>query len=347
MSMRALGAAAATAVVFGSVLVTPSAARTPDGGACSSSVAIDGYSDALDKTEFQGVFVGNLSALATDAGGRTLALSDRSQLFSLDADSLRPRGVVRLADESGEGLDAEGLAVNRDGTRLVASESEPSIRQYRRNGALAASLPVPDALRVAPVGRAVENQTFEGLTLKPGGRTLVAAMEGPLGGDGAGIVRLQTWSRDDRTRDFQLAAQYGYRTDADLGVSETAATPDGRLLVLERGFTAGVGNTVRLYLADTRRATDVSDVEHLSGQEGVDLVHKTLLADLVDCPSLGAPAKQPQPNPLLDNIEAMAVTGRTSDGGLCLLLASDDNENAKQITRFYHLTVRTPAQLDR
>ena len=84
--------------------------------------------------------------------------------------------------------------------------------------------------------------------------------------------------------------------------------------MLERGFTAGVGNTVRLYAADPRGATDTGGVDVLTGQDGdgVRLVRKTLLADLVNCPSLGATAKQPQPNPLLDNIEGMAVTGRAA-----------------------------------
>ncbi|MDQ0930622.1 hypothetical protein QFZ49_000529 [Streptomyces turgidiscabies] len=140
---------------------------------------------------------------------------------------------------------------------------------------------------------------------------------------------------------FVLGAQYAYRTDTGLGVPEVAATPDGRLLVLERGFTAGVGNTVRLYLADPRHATDTSGVENLTGQEGVRLVRKSLLADLVNCPSLGATAKQPQPNPLLDNIEGMVVTGR-SCGALHVVLVSDDNQNAVQTTRFYFLKVRTP-----
>ena len=138
-----------------------------------------------------------------------------------------------------------------------------------------------------------------------------------------------------------------------LGVVEVAGLPGGRLLVLERGFTAGVGNTVRLYAADTRRATDTAGVAVLTGQEddragdgtghggGVRLVRKTLLADLVNCPFLGASAKQPQPNPLLDNIEGMTVTGAARTGGrLEVLLVSDDNQNAVQTTRLYALRVR-------
>ncbi|MFG2132278.1 esterase-like activity of phytase family protein [Streptomyces sp. NPDC048751] len=314
------------------------AAATPGDHTCSPFVSIDRFSDALDKTTYDGTFVGNLSALALDRNGSLAALSDRSALFDLDARTLAPRSVAALADENGTGLDSEGLVVDRDGTRLITSETEPSIRRYSRDGRILDRLPVPDALRVAPAGRAQSNGTFEGLTLLPGGHTLLASMEYALSGDTAGIVRFQTWRR---TYDghFRLGPQYAYRTDTGLGVPEVQATPDGRLLVLERGFTAGVGNTVRLYLADPRHATDTSGIENLTGQAGVRLIKKTPLADIADCPTLGATAKQPQPNPLLDNIEGMVITGQ-SRGRLKVLLVSDDNQNAAQTTRFYYLRVR-------
>ncbi|MEU6317578.1 esterase-like activity of phytase family protein [Streptomyces sp. NPDC047009] len=331
-------AAAAWPAAAGPAAVTSAATGTA-AHACSSTVDIKGFSDALDKTTYEGTFVGNFSALSIDSDGRIAALSDRSSLFTLDRKTFAPTSVVNLADENGAALDSEGLVVDRDGTRLVTSETEPSVRRYSRDGKILDRLPVPDSLRVAPAGRATSNQTFEGLTLLPGGHRLLAGMEGSLSGDTAGIVRFQTWTRHGRH--FALAAQYGYRADAGLGVSETTATPDGRLLVLERGFTAGYGNTVRLYLADLRHATDTSGIENLTGRTGVRLVKKTLLADIVNCPSPGATAKQPQPNPLLDNIEGMTITG-ASHGRLNVLLVSDDNQNAAQITRLYSLRVRLP-----
>ncbi|MEU9961526.1 esterase-like activity of phytase family protein [Streptomyces sp. NPDC050982] len=337
MRLRPLLATVTAALAAAACLTAAAPANAQRGNACSPSVSIESFSDALDKTTYEGTFVGNFSALAVDRDGGIAAVSDRSALFTLDRRTLRPASVVPLADETGAALDSEGLAVDRDGTRLVASETEPSVRRYARDGRILDRLPVPDALRVAPAGRATSNQTFEGLTFLPGRRTLLAGMEGSLAGDTTGIVRFQTWER--QRGHFALDAQYGYRTDTGLNVSETTATPDGRLLVLERGFTAGVGNTVRLYLADLRRATDTSGIDNLTGQSGVRLARKTLLADLVNCPSLGAQAKQPQPNPLLDNIEGLAVTGG-GHGRLNLLLVSDDNQNPVQITRFYSLRIR-------
>ncbi|GHB09240.1 lipoprotein [Streptomyces thermoviolaceus subsp. thermoviolaceus] len=352
MRLTTVIAAAAALVVAGSLTAAGPAAAGTDAAAtshlrqsagrpahaCSPSASLDRFSDALDKTTYQGTYVGNLSALAVDRDGSLLALDDRSSLFSLGARTLRPQRVVRLADEQGAELDSEGLAVDRDGTRLITSETEPSVRRYTPDGKLLDRLPVPDALRVAPAGRATANQTFEGLTLLLGGHALLASMENALSGDSPDLVRFQTWTRTAGGH-WRLGAQYAYRVDAGLGVPEVQATPDGRLLVLERGFTEGVGNTVRLYLADPRHASDTRRVENLTGQPGVRLIRKTLLADIADCPSLGATAKQPQPNPLLDNIEGMAVTGR--DGNrLKVLLVSDDNQNDAQTTRFYHLRVR-------
>jgi hypothetical protein len=337
------GLAAATCLTAAgpaTAVSTSSTTNSRTSNACSSSVSIDRFSDTLDKTTYDGTFVGNFSALAVDKDGSLAALEDRSSLFDLDAKTLQPKSAVHLADENGADLDSEGLVIDGDGTRLITSETEPSIRRYSRDGKILDRLPVPSSLLVAPAGRAVSNQTFEGLTLLPGGHTLLASMEYPIAGDTSGAVRFQTWTRT-KGNHFELAAQYAYKPDATfLGVPEVQALPDGRLLVLERGFTSGVGNTVRLYLADPRHATDTSGIEYLTGQSGVRLIKKTLLADIADCPSLGATAKQAQPNPLLDNIEGMVITGREK-GRYKVLLVSDDNQNAVQTTRFYYLRVST------
>jgi len=333
-------------------------------GRCSPDVTLDGFTDALDKTEFGGTYVGNLSALATlpdpaaegaapnsapspapgSAPGPILALSDRSALFTLDPATLRPTAVAALHDENGHDLDSEALVVEPDGTLLITSETEPSIRHYRRDGTLLPGrLPVPAPLLVGPAGRASRNLTFEGLTLQPGGRTLIASMEAGLGGDKGDLVRFQTWTRGSGTGEFRLGPQYAYRVDMAAGVSEITATGDGRLLVLERGYLPGFGNTIRIYLTDPARASDVSGVDQLIPGPGLTPMSKTLLVDLVNCPPLGATARQPEPNPLLDNVEGMTVLSRDPDGALHLLLSSDDNHNPTQTTRLYRLTARLPS----
>jgi hypothetical protein len=318
------------------------AAATPDSNACSPSVEINSFSDALDKTSFENAFVGNFSALAVDMGGNLLALTDRSSLFTLDPGTKEPTRVVSLTDENGHPLDSEAVAVDGDDTRWITSEVEPSVRHFGTDGEFLGQLPVPDTLRVAPAGRAATNQTFEGLSLQPDARTLIASMEGPLSGNDADVRRFQTWIRKNPAKEFAPGPQYAYRADPGLDISDITPTPDGRLLVVERDFTAGVGNTIHLALADPKHADDVSGVENVTAQSGVRFVEKTVLADLAQCPTLGAPAKQPQLNPLLDNIEGGVVTGSDGHKQLEVVLVSDDNENPSQITRFYSLTVTLP-----
>jgi hypothetical protein len=343
LGLTVVPVAAALVTVAGPVAPAGADPGAPqDSKACSPSVDIDSFSDALDKTTFENTFVGNFSALAFDTDGDLLALGDRSSLFTLDPRTKQPTRVVPLADENGRPLDSEAIAVDGDDTRWISSEVEPSIRHYSTDGGFLGQLPVPDALRVAPAGRATTNKTFEGLSLQPDARTLIASVEGQLSGDDPDVRRFQTWTRENPANEFALGPQYAYRADPGLDVSDITPIPDGRLLVVERGFTAGVGNTIHLALADPRHADDVSGVENVTAQTGARFVEKTALADLAQCPTLGATAKQPQPNPLLDNVEGAVVTRTEGDGRLGVLLVSDDNENPSQITRFYSLTVTLP-----
>ena len=323
----------------GSGPASASVAPTP----CSAAVAITGFSDVLDGREYgaRRVWpVTGLSGLAVDRDGALLALGDRSVLFTLDPRARHPLGATPLADEDGRPLDAEGLAVDVAGTRLVTSETEPSVRRFDADARLVGHLDVPPALAVAPAGRATRNKTLEGIAVLAPGGPVIGAMEGPLAGDDPHVRRFPTWVGP------APGPQYAYRPDEGLDVSDLAATGDGRLLVLERSYTSGVGNAVHLALADPRGAADVTTVPSLpdpSSAGGPAPISRSLLADLGTCPTLGATAQQTQTNPLLDDIEGMTVLGGTPDGALRILLVSDDNQDAAQTTRLYDLVVRLPA----
>ncbi|GAA4931890.1 hypothetical protein EV188_1011044 [Actinomycetospora succinea] len=285
---------------------------------CSPNVEITGFSDVLDGREYGARRtwpVAGLSGLAVDRDGALLALSDRSVLFTLDPRTREPTSATPLVDGTGASLDAEGIAVEGDGTRLVTSESDVAVLRFDRAGRVEGRLDVPPDV----ADRARRNETLEGVAVLAPGGPVVAAMEGALDGDDPGVRRFVTWP----------GAGWTYRPDPGLDVSELAATGDGRLLVIERSYTSGVGNTVHLALADPARATDGA-------------LPRTLLADLGACPSLGATAQQAQANPLLDNVEGMTVLGRTIDGALRVLLVSDDNQDPEQTTRLYDVLVRLP-----
>jgi hypothetical protein len=136
------------------------------------------------------------------------------------------------------------------------------------------------------------------------------------------------------------AEEFYYQADPGLGVAEIVALSDDELLVLERGFEAGVGNTIRIYKVSLDSASDVSGVDSLATSDA-EPVQKELLVDLADCPSNGATTAPgaTQSNPLLDNFEALTLGPVLPDGRQSLVLASDDNFSGGQTTRLVVLAV--------
>ncbi len=203
-------------------------------------------------------------------------------------------------------------------------------------------LPVPQKFRVAPEGQAQRNQTFESLALAPGGRSLFTAVEGTLAPDGqtaAGEDRIRILRYEDRgPGSFEPVEEYFYLAETGQGVVEIVALYEDELLVLERGFQSDVGNTVRVYRVSLAGAEDVSDVPSLAAP-GLEPVEKDLLVDLAGCPASGATTPGTQPNPLLDNYESLELGPRLPGGRRALLLQSDDNFSAGQVTRVVALGV--------
>ena len=245
---------------------------------------------------------------------------------------------------TGTNFDGEGITLTPAGELLISSETEPSIRRFALDGTLLGELPVPQKFLVAPEGEATRNQTFESLSLSPNGQSLFTAVEGPLAADGQtadGSNRIRILRYENRGPEgFVPAEEFYYLADPGLGVVEIVALSEDELLVMERGFQAGVGNTVRIYRVSLDGAKDVSRVKSLAASN-VEPVHKELLVDLADCPPSGAKTAPGavQPNPLLDNFEALTLGPLLPDGRQSLVLMSDDNFNRSQTTRVIVLAV--------
>jgi len=353
-----------TALAFTALVAAPAASAhsTPAPAfTCGPAALPTGYSDALDKLVYNGAQIGGLSSLTYDPvahdwiAGVDNHGADPARIWSFtDLSHPAIAGdplVLKKADGTpytGQNSDNEGLAVLPNGDYVVSSETEPSIRVYGRDGIQKSSLPVPARFAVTgttPAGQATGNATLEGLSIPPNGREIVAAMEGALSGDVSAAdatahrFLVYTLGRDGA---WKLTKQVGYRTDPGMRVAEATLYGNNEILVEEASFTPAVGNGVKLYAVTGLGASpDVSGYADLSAAPAGSFLGKQLVADLVQCPTLGATAKQPQTNPLLDNYEGLAFTGEVGDlTGVSLI--SDDNFGATQITRVLGLAVDLP-----
>ncbi|MCF1502706.1 esterase-like activity of phytase family protein [Afifella sp. H1R] len=278
---------------------------------------------------------------------------------------LRPPGGGQFS--AGE-IDPEALRLSAAGTHFYWSSegdenSTPEIFISDLDGRASGQLSLPDAYLPNPTGThhdgtrpegnrpngtqgVRDNLGFEAITLSPDNTRLYAITENALIQDGSQATLYA--GSPSRIIVFDLAsgnvaAEYVYESDpifrapafplggADNGVSEALALADGRLLVIERSYAAGVGNHIALYVVDLDDADDISGLESIADRD-VRAVRKTPWL-VLDEGTFGLD---------LDNIEA-ASFGPMIDGQPSLVLASDDNFNPLgQVTQFLLFTFTAP-----
>jgi hypothetical protein len=208
--------------------------------------------------------------------------------------------------------DFEGVAyVAATKTFYISAEERPAVISFQPG----------DAVQLQPVPRifseAAKNLGLEAITGNDtAGRFWIANEEalrpdGPLSGTTGTLVRLQQFDAQ-----FRPVAQYAWRTESAAfrfrnsgnGVSDLCLLPDGRLLVLERGFAFG-GLQVRLFLADFKGATDVSEQLSLVDVDFVPAQKTLLFEELTG----------------FVNYEGIALGPTLDDGSRSLILIADSN----------------------
>lgn len=179
------------------------------------------------------------------------------------------------------------------------------------------------------------NLAVEGLTLSPDNKSLWISTESALIEDGlpanAYITSPVRFSKIDLLSG-KLERQVAYLPDktplkpqsegdiSENGISEILMLTDEKLLVLERSFTKGIGNSVRLYEADLSVADNIFPFESTSSN--IQFVKKKLI---IDFSTLGIKK--------IDNIEAMAWGKRLENGSRSIIFVSDNNFRENQITQ--------------
>lgn len=364
-----LGAGASLALLACGHAVAPGPGRHP-------GLRLIGEATLPWRTHFHGTTVGGLSGLDYDPEQDLwIAISDdrdtpRAYLLHLPlaADRLGAPALLDVVHlDAPAHPDAEAIRwLPASGTLLWSTEGDvhggiaPSVHASTRAGRLLRSFALPPQFAADAQGRKGPryNRGFEGLALTPKGDQAWVAMEGALRQDGpeSGVGTVGGPCR------FTLldlvggraVAQRAYLPDAVAqppvvpglfatnGVSEILMLDAERLLVLERGYALGAGNTLRLYRADLASGEDTLAMDRLVAGHFRPLA-KTLVADLSAwLAGLGASGLS-----RLDNTEAMAfgpvlpaTAGQPAQRTLVLL--SDDNFNPAQATQFVAFALTEP-----
>jgi hypothetical protein len=252
------------------------------------------------------------------------------------------------AKTGGEVPDPESIRRDPEtGNLWWASEGDrklglaPFLRVTAPDGTQVSDVPTPEIFvmnKDQEIGPR-HNNSFEGLSFAPEGKSVWLTMEsalyqdGPIATPSAGaITRLTRLDREGK-----VLAQYAYPLDpiqavptgenADNGVSEVLALDEHRALVLERSGVEGADGIwkmyIRIYEINTAGATDISAVPSLASANYIP-VAKRLIIDLAKTAEVGP----------VDNIEGMSWGPTLTDGKRSLVLVSDNNFNSTQITQF-------------
>lgn len=281
----------------------------------------------VEKVDGQEIFalksdaVAGLSALVWTGGDSFFAASDHTNVLVPLTLIIDPATGRIASGEIGTPIpvptnasDFEGLTyVSATKAFYLSAETGNTVLRFVPGKPPAVPQPIP-----AIFAQARNNLSLESLTWNDTAQRFWIANEealqpdGPVSSPSAGtLVRLQQF--DAR---FRPTAQYAWRTEsasmrfggAGNGVSDLCLLPDGRLLVLERGFGAG-GLHLRLFLADLKGATDISRLPALASTDFTP-AKKTLLYE--------------QATGFI-NFEGLALGPKLTDGTRSLLVIADSN----------------------
>ena len=260
--------------------------------------------------------------LLRDETGRTLSgLPNPAGAGGTGERALDPRGNVLGADP--RGVDPEGLAALPDGTFWMAEEYGPSLLHVDASGRTLERInPFTPSSRGRRLPRVLTSRRpnfgFEGLTVTPDGRALIAIVQAPLDNPSREVRQAARLTRlvwmdlgSGRTR------QFAYMHDVpELSNTDLVALSDRELLVVERdglfpGHPEKPARHKRIYRASLEAATDLGDPddspqgrlfggrtpEQMTDAElsaaGIQPATRTLVVDLLALPG-GYPHDKPE-----------------------------------------------------
>ncbi|SHG12490.1 Esterase-like activity of phytase [Flavobacterium micromati] len=182
------------------------------------------------------------------------------------------------------------------------------------------------------------NGTLEGITFDWKFKTIYTHTEEPLFEDGSqsstsygGLIRFYQF--DTKTK--KNTAQFGYKLEpialepnpkgsfAVNGVSAIQYFSKDQLIVVERSYSTGTqACTIKLFLCDSKKATNVKNYPSLQNQN-LELASKKLILNIHDLVIF------------IDNVEGITFGPKLPIGNQSLVLVSDNNFSEKQKTQVF------------
>ena len=346
-----VGPAAATGPRGPSADLTYLSGTTIEAGATFGGTVVGGLS-SLTYDAARGVYY----ALSDDQGaGFTPTSSSPARFYTLsidvrdgvlDAGDVQVLAVTTFRGPDGQpfpaqSLDPEGLTLTPQDTLVLTSEGiatrgiAPFVREFDLSGQQLAELPVPGYFDPTATSGVRQNLGFEAAAVAPDGQQLFVGTENALVQDGPAATTAT--GSPARILRYHLGhggsdREYVYPTDP-VAAPSTIFTVNGLvellplnnefLLAMERSFSVGAGNTIRIYRLALPGATDVSGITDIHDVVGLRPARKSLLLQLPSTIN-GQP---------LDNVEGMTLGPTLPDGRQSVLLVSDNNFTAGQASQ--------------
>lgn len=235
------------------------------------------------------------------------------------------------------------LVWSSEGARVITGDKQvlqnPFLHFIDLKGNFIASVRLPENLKMQQAEKGPRNNgTLEGITFDKKFKTVYTNIEEPLFEDGnqattsnGGLIRFYQF--DVKTK--KNTAQFGYKLEpialepnpkgsfAVNGVSAIQYFGNNQLLVVERSYSTGKqACTVRVFLCDLQKATNVKNFASLQNQKLV-LLSKKLILNMDDL------------EVFIDNIEGITFGPKLANGNQSLIFVSDNNFSDKQKTQIF------------
>jgi len=205
-------------------------------------------------------------------------------------------GFKRLGYDN-NGMDTEGIAVDRKGNFWLCDEYGPFIAQYNKQGTLLKKYAPGNGLPEIMKYR-TPNRGFEGLTIAPNGLVYAAEqstlhIEGKSGTTAqfTRIVQLDPTTGKTKMFPYPIDVE-AYKSPKDAKIGDIYAVNNTQFLIIEQGNDKDKKMRNLIYLVDIKDATDLTGItidgkepeftadKSKLAQEGVKLAEKRLLVDL-------------------------------------------------------------------